>query len=100
MVDPVDPFGYRRSGHAGYPKTFECEIDGRFLPISAHIWPARSEALGFRLEGTPERRQGFYFYRSDRLLEGGDWKGAAVPSRRLQLARVVVDISDGLDSSR
>lgn len=97
IVEPVDPFGYRRTGEAGYPKAFECRVGGRVLTINAHIWPARSEALGFRLEGTPERRQGFYFYRNDRLLEGGDWKGAAVPSRRLQLARVFVDISDALD---
>ncbi|PND52136.1 MULTISPECIES: ATP-binding protein [Rhodococcus] len=96
-IDPVDPFGYRRSGQAGYPKTFECKAGGRILPIHAHIWPARSEALDFRLDGNPERRQGFYFYRNDRLLEGGDWKGATVPSRRLQLARVAVDISDALD---
>jgi Histidine kinase-, DNA gyrase B-, and HSP90-like ATPase len=94
MVEPIDPFGYRRSGDPEYPKTFECEVGGRSLPIDGHIWPARSEALAFRLEGAPERRQGFYFYRNERLLEGGDWKGAAVPSRRLQLARVMVDISD------
>ena len=96
-VEPIDPFGYRRSGDPEYPKTFECKVDGRSLPIHAHIWPARSESLAFRLEGAPERRQGFYFYRNERLLEGGDWKGATVPSRRLQLARVMVDISDFLD---
>lgn len=97
MVETIDPFGYRQSGHRGYPKTFSCQVGGRALPVQAHIWPARSEALGFRLDGSPEHHQGFFFYRNDRLLEAGHWKGAAVASRRLQLARVVVDISDSLE---
>jgi hypothetical protein len=96
-VDAIDPFGYRRSGHADYPMVLKAEIGGRELPLTCHIWPARSELLGFRLDGSPERHQGFFFYRNDRLLQLGDWKGLAIPHRRLQLARVCVDISPALD---
>ena len=92
-VESIDPFGYRRSGFPGYPKAFDCKAGGGTIPLTAHVWPPRSEALGYRLDGTPEGHQGFYFYRNDRLLEAGGWKGAAVPHRRLQLARITVDIT-------
>lgn len=97
FVEPIDPFSYRHTGHAGYPKAFEVRIGDSRLAVDCHIWPARSESLGFRLNSPAERNQGFYFYRNDRLLQSGDWKGATVPHRRLQLARVAVDISSHLD---
>jgi hypothetical protein len=96
-VDAIDPFGYRRSGDADFPIVLKAAVRGCELALTCHIWPARSELLGFRLDGNPERHQGFFFYRNDRLLQLGDWKGVAISHRRLQLARVCVDISPALD---
>jgi hypothetical protein len=49
----------------------------------------------FKLAGGPEKHQGLYFYRNDRLLQaGGEWPGIHVPARALQLARVTIDIDD------
>ena len=93
-VQSVDPFGYKRSGKASYPKDLICDVGGERLSITAHIWPPRSEALGFRLGGDPSLGQGFYFYRNNRLIEARGWKNAASTNRRLQLARVEVDISN------
>lgn len=93
-VSSLDPFGYLKSGKAGYPKdliaaTGECKICFR-----CHIWPGRSNLLHFRLLGAhPEQHQGLYFYRHDRLLQaGGDWHGITARHRGLQLARVEIDI--------
>ncbi len=49
------------------------------------------------MAGSPEHSQGFYFYRNERLIQAGGWAGATMPHRRLQLARVEVDISKALD---
>lgn len=93
-VEPINPFGYRKSGDGRYPKKFQCVVRGRVLSMDAHIWPARSQVQEFRLDGLPEQHQGFYFYRNDRLLEAGDWKNVVASSRRSQLARVSIDITD------
>ncbi|MCW2721456.1 ATP-binding protein, partial [Pseudonocardia sp.] len=96
-IEPIDPFGYRHSGDSRYPKTLLAHVGDRSVELRCHIWPGRSEALGFKLGGNPETHQGLYFYRNRRLLEVGGWKGAAVPHRRLRLARVAVDVSPVLD---
>ncbi|MGB3772151.1 MAG: ATP-binding protein [Rhodococcus sp. (in: high G+C Gram-positive bacteria)] len=91
-VESVNPFGYRRPGRPAYPVDFNAQVEGVQISLRAHIWPARSQALEFRLDGNTSQRQGFYFYRNDRLLEGGGWKNVFTMSRRTQLARVEVDI--------
>lgn len=96
-VEPIDPFGYRHSGAPGYPKTLWADVDGRRIALRCHVWPARSESLGFRLGSAPEQHQGLYFYRNGRLLEVGGWKSTAITHRRLQLARVAIDVSAVLD---
>ena len=72
-VAPLDPFSYERSGARGYPKKFRIAIpDAGELDAMAHIWPARSKLPGYKLGGgAVSRRQGFYFYRNNRLIEAG-----------------------------
>lgn len=97
-VEPIDPFGYRHSGDREYPRTLAADVAGRTLPLECHIWPARSESTSSRLYGrSAEAFQGLYYYRNDRLLQAGGWGGAVVAHRRLQLARVAVDISAHAD---
>jgi len=65
------------------------------------VWPGRSQLPQFRLPGgTPDRHQGFYFYRHDRLLQAGGWNNVEIQRRDLQLARVVIDLSDDLVVAR
>lgn len=95
VVKPLDPFGYRRSGRAGYPKELITKTDGLSISFHCHVWPGRSNVQEFKLPNGPERRQGLYIYRRDRLLHaGGDWGGLTTPDKRLQLARVAVDIDE------
>ena len=100
-VKPVDPFDYQRPGADGYPKRLHAEMGGRKLTAVCHIWPGRSQTPQFRLPGAaPERFQGLYFYRRDRLLQAGGWNNVEVQHRDLQLARVAIDLDDGLVSAR
>jgi hypothetical protein len=93
-VKSLDPFGYLKSGKSGYPKDLSTPCDDRTICFRCHIWPGRSNLPQFLLPGGhPEQHQGLYFYRRNRLLEaGGDWHGIATRDRRLQLARVEIDI--------
>ncbi|MEV6231043.1 ATP-binding protein [Saccharopolyspora shandongensis] len=96
-VRPLDPFGYRRSGRSGYPKEITVTDSGLPLTFHCHIWPGRSGMPEFRLSADPVRHQGLYIYRRDRLIQaGGDWGGLAIRGRRLQLARVAVDVDDDM----
>jgi hypothetical protein len=97
-VSSLDPFGYLKSGKAGYPKDL-IAVDGDYkICFRCHIWPGRSNLPQFRLlGGHPEQHQGFYYYRRDRLLQaGGDWYGITARHRSLQLARVEINIDDDI----
>lgn len=95
-VVALDPFGYHKTGHPGYPKTFVSDVDGHRVELVCHVWPGRSRLMEFRLPGGVMERQGLYFYRHGRLLHAGGWDGITIPDARLQLARVVVDIDDDI----
>jgi len=95
-VVAVDPLGYVRSGATGYPKMLIADYHGRSLNLRSHIWPGRSHTAEFKLdrEDRVNAHQGFYFYRSDRLLQVGGWNGVFVGDREHQLARVVIEIDN------
>ncbi|MEU9402289.1 ATP-binding protein [Streptomyces sp. NPDC048242] len=96
-VEALDPFGYKVPGKAGYPREFTAPVEGLGdVQLTAHIWPAKSKQAGFRQIGSLTERQGFYFYRNDRLVQAGGWNGLRNPEGHLVLARVAVDLpADG-----
>ncbi len=97
-VEPIDPFGYQRSGVAGYPKELIARCATGSVSMMCHIWPGRSDSYQFKLDGgTPDSYQGLYLYRHDRLLQAGKWGGITHETKRRRLARVAVDIDDHLD---
>ncbi|MFD8255097.1 ATP-binding protein [Streptomyces werraensis] len=92
-VQPLDPFGYKVPGKARYPRTFTAPVEGLGdIQLTAHIWPAKSKQAGFRQIGSLTDRQGFYFYRNNRLVQAGGWNGLRNPEGHLVLARVEVDL--------
>ncbi|WP_203349892.1 ATP-binding protein [Streptomyces sp. S-9] len=92
-VQALDPFGYKVPGKARYPRTFTAPIEGvGDIQLTAHIWPAKSKQAGFRQIGSLTDRQGFYFYRNNRLVQAGGWNGLRAPEGHLALARVEVDL--------
>jgi hypothetical protein len=91
-VEPVDPFGYRVSGHPGYPKDLDLVIGGRNTRLRAHIIPPDPATEVFRLGGRGgEKAQGLYVYRNDRLLQAGGWAELTNPRPSRQYARLVLD---------
>ena len=96
----LDPFDYPSSGREGYPKSFQVPLGKGQLKIECHIWPAKSEEPGYKLGGGKvSARQGFYFYRNDRLIQAGGWNGSREDDNEphLSLARVKVDLPAAFD---
>lgn len=92
-VEPIDPFGYRVPGRAGYPRTYVAPVEGvGEVELTAHIWPPKSPLVAFRGIGPLAERQGFYIYRNDRLVQAGGWNDTRSPEGHLALARVAVDL--------
>lgn len=91
-VPPLDPFGYTRTGAAGWPRKIHARNGDRKLTLDCHIWPGRSSVDGFRLDGNLIERQGIYVYLHDRLIQRGGWNGLCNPDKQLNLARVALDI--------
>lgn len=99
-VQPLNPFGYPKTGRAGYPVIFTLDIGGQEVNADAHIWPPKSKDANYKLgNGKVAERQGFYFYRNDRLIKAGGWhqfQGDVEP--HLSLARVLIEMPPSLDS--
>ncbi|MEV6807044.1 ATP-binding protein [Streptomyces sp. NPDC051132] len=94
-VESLDPFGYSTSGDAGYPSTFIAETPSLGpVGLRAHIWPPRSSLDEYKAFGPVVEREGFYFYRNDRLVQAGGWNNYRQPEQHLALARVAVDLPD------
>ena len=92
-VEPLNPFSYKIPGRHGFPTEFIAPVEGiGNITLTAHIWPAKSKLPGYREIGSPAQRQGFYFYRHNRLVQAGGWNGHRTAENHLNLARVAVDL--------
>ncbi len=91
-VTPLDPFGYPRSGAAGWPKRLAASGATGELLLDCHIWPGRSTIDQFRLDGNLIQRQGLFVYYNGRLVQCGGWNGLCHEDKQLNLARVALDI--------
>ena len=98
FLEPLNPFGYEDSGHPDFPQELNL-IDGftDHFKLTAHVWPPNSESAGYKLPGGANARQGFYFYRNNRLIQAGGWNGFRESDPHSSLARLEIDISDEFD---
>jgi len=99
-IAAINPFGYPTSGHADYPRGVRVDIPQvGALSVRACIWPPNSKDIAYKLGGKAAQRQGFYFYRRDRLIQAGGWNGVieheAEPHS--SLARLAIDLPAELD---
>lgn len=98
LLKALNPFGYRKSGCQGFPKMFRTKVDGApSFDMMAHIWPPNSDAPEYKLPGGANGRQGFYFYRNDRLIQAGGWNGLRDTEPHASLARVAIDLDPSFD---
>ena len=99
---PLNPFGYPAPGRKGFPVPFKVDLLklGK-LTLMAHVWPPKSNLPNYKLGGGKvAERQGFYFYRNDRLIQAGGWNGVRGDSEpHLSLARVEIDLPPEFDSA-
>lgn len=101
-VIALNPFNYPVSGHPEYPKKFNADIKGvGRMRFEANIWPANSDLANYKLGGKTSAKQGFYFYRNDRLIQGGGWNGVVQDETEPHgsLARVMIDLPPEYDAS-
>jgi hypothetical protein len=99
-VEPMNPFPPSgASGARGYPKEIMVDLpDAGKLTMRLHIWRKKSRDEGYKLGGgRVAEHQGLYFFRHDRLIQDGGWCGLiATNEPHMSLARIEVDIPDGL----
>lgn len=95
VVQPLDPFGYDRTGARGYPAELRIDLGDGIAVATAHVWPEHGRgSAGFILDGRgPLDTQGLYVYRRDRLLQVGGWSGLMMRSRELSYARMALEIT-------
>ncbi len=101
-VPALDPFGYAEPSLEGYPRTFMMRLAGvGEIPLDGHIWPPNSDQPEYRLGNRAAARQGFYFYRNNRLIQAGGWNGLIQNEAEPHgsLARVRIDLPPSFDDS-
>lgn len=98
ILEPLDPFNYGKSIQAGFPA--EMLLAGNYhnrIKMKAHVWPPNAVIPEYRLPGGSNSRQGFYFYRQNRLIQGGGWNGMRETEPHTSLARVEIDLDPDMD---
>lgn len=99
-VAPLNPFKYPESGSPDFPQAFPVVIPevGKITAM-AHIWPPNNKSPEYKLGNKAAARQGFYFYRHDRLIQAGGWNGVVEHETEphTSLARIAVDLPDSMD---
>ncbi|MBI1176280.1 hypothetical protein GC207_02450 [bacterium] len=97
-LEPLNPFGYDATGLKGFPAEL-VPADGyeNRIKIVGHIWPPNSSAPEYALPGGANSRQGFYFYRNNRLIQGGGWNGMREAEPHRSLARLEIDMHPDFD---
>lgn len=98
-VPALDPFGYQRTGAAGWPKQIRAGRGDHRLVLECHIWPGRSNTDEFRLDGNLIERQGLYIYYRNRLIQRGGWNGLCHADKQLNLARIALDIDGDVEQT-
>lgn len=97
-LESLNPFGYDATGLKGFPaKLVPADGFADRIKITGHIWPPNSSAPEYALPGGANGRQGFYFYRNNRLIQGGGWNGMREAEPHRSLARLEIDIHPDFD---
>jgi hypothetical protein len=97
FLKPLDPFAYDLTGHKSFPEELLVSGYKDHISLIAHIWPSNAKQPEYKLPGGANARQGFYFYRKDRLIQGGGWNGIREADPHFSLARISVDLSPKFD---
>lgn len=102
VIDPWDPFMRNHPATQQFDAE-ELPYKGESIRVTSYVLPHRSKldeaqmARGAGLHGW-NQQQGFYVYRSGRLLVQGDWLGLGLAKdEHTKLARIAVEFPSSLD---
>lgn len=100
-VAPWDPFA-RSERHTQVLPLQQLELEpGVVVEVQPYLLPHQSRFSSIdahQAAGGPQRwnrAQGFYFYRRDRLIQGGGWNRLRTMDEHAKLARVAIDLPMG-----
>ena len=99
-VVPLNPFP-KKSGDKRYPADFHTQLGSHGdLDFRAYIWPPKTPNPEYKLGGKVSQRQGFYFFRNDRLIQAGGWNGWRNDAEpHSSLARVEINLPPRFDDA-
>lgn len=99
-VEPLNPFP-KKSGDKRYPADFHTQLGTHGdLDFRAYIWPPNMPDPEYKLGGKVSQRQGFYFFRNDRLIQAGGWNGWRNDAEpHSSLARVEINLPPKFDDA-
>jgi len=107
-IDAWDPFCRTEPNTkklSAVPIKVEHEGKSGYVLLEPYILPNQSKfssAEAFKLASGPanwNQQQGFYIYRSDRLIQSGGWNRLRTPDEHTKLARIAVRFSPQLDDA-
>lgn len=101
VLKPWDPFmsSHPATQHLGVD---ELPFGGEMVTVTPYVLPHRSKLdddeanQGAGMSGW-NQQQGFYIYRSNRLLVQGDWLGFAAKDEHTKLGRIAIEFPASLD---
>ena len=101
-LEPFDPFNSKNKA-TFKDKSDRITINGERIEVQPFVLPhfRKVSQLEWDRYAGPNgylKSQGFYIYRSKRLIIWGTWLGLAVQTPRTQLSRVRIDIGNNLDA--
>tara|TARA_Y100001958_G_C21244759_1_gene574067 strand:+ start:3433 stop:4941 length:1509 start_codon:yes stop_codon:yes gene_type:complete len=103
---PWDPFMRKHKMTRELPPIDPLKCEGEDIRVHGYILPHSSNLSKKEHENASgpkgwNLQQGYYIYRANRLIVSGGWLGkrAAKPEEHTKLARVAVEISQGMDSA-
>lgn len=106
LIKPFDPFALRLKTMTPFDNSFmpSTKTDGGKLHVATHVVPARDELklqsdmdAVFPSGLNPDRLQGLYVYRENRLIHWGDWCGLYKTEFHQRLCRVEVSFDASFD---
>lgn len=105
-IMPWDPFARHESDTRALSEQKLALIDDNAahpVAVRAYVLPAEarfSTPTAHRTAAGPQRwnrQQGFYFYRNDRMIQGGGWNRLRTSDEHTKLARISVDFLTSAD---
>ena len=102
IVDAINPFPPKnKRGDKNYPKIHTYKMTSQSgvresINVTTHIWTPNSRKDEFQLD-EKQKRQGFYWYRNNRLIHAGGWAEISKLETHLNIARASIDLPSSLD---